>query len=188
MPRTGLNPSVIARAAATLVDHEGPAALSLARVADELGVRPPSLYSHVDGLAALERLVALDGIARLAEVCRDALLGRSGTDGLRAMAHAYRAFARAHPGVYQLAQVARPGDAEYEKRAGRLLEAVFAVLSGSGVPDADLVHAARTVRSALHGFVVLETQAGFGLDVDVDESFAWSLTALERSLATVQPG
>lgn len=185
MPRSGLNPTVIARVAAALVDNEGPAALSLARVADELGVRPPSLYSHVDGLAALERLVALDGIERLAGACRDALLGRSGADGLRAMANAYRAFAHTHPGVYQLAQVARPADAEYEQRASRLLEAVFAVLSGLGVQDSDLVHAARTVRSTLHGFVALETQAGFSLDVDLDESFTWSLAAMERSLATM---
>lgn len=188
MPRAGLTPSAIVRAAASLVDSEGPATLSLARVAGELGVRPPSLYSHVGGLAGLERLVALDGIERLAEECRAALLGRSGADGLRAMARAYRAFAVAHPGVYPLTQVARPGDAEYEARAGRLLDAVFALLAGFGLPEADLIHAARAVRSALHGFALLETQAGFGLDVDLDESFAWLLGSIERSLTATPAG
>lgn len=188
MPHTRLGPAMIARAAASLVDKEGPAALSLARVAGELGVRPPSLYSHVDGLAGLERLVALDGIERLAEVCRAALLGRSGADGLRAMADAYRAFALAHPGVYQLAQAARPGDAEYESRAGRLLEAVLALLSGFGLPETDLVHATRAIRSALHGFAMLEIQAGFGLDVDIDASFAWLLASIERSVTVPHSG
>lgn len=110
MPRAGLTPVVIARAAAALVDRDGPATLTLARVAQELDVRPPSLYNHVDGLPGLERLVALDGLEQLAEECRAALLGRSGADGLRAMARAYRAFVVAHPGVYPLTQVARPAD------------------------------------------------------------------------------
>lgn len=59
---------------------------------------------------------------------------------------------------------------------------MLALLSGFGVPDADLIHAARSIRSALHGFATLEIQAGFGLDVDIDESFEWFLDSLERSL------
>lgn len=183
MGRAGLTPEVISRAAASLVDREGRAALTLARVADELGVRSPSLYSHVSGLGALERLVALDGIDRLTEACRTALAGRSGTDGLEAMARAYRASALAHPGVYQLTQVARPGDAEYEAQAGRLLDEVLALISGFGLTEPDLIHAARAVRSALHGFVMLELQGGFGLNVDINESFAWLMGSIERGLA-----
>jgi AcrR family transcriptional regulator len=183
MPRAGLTPTVIARAAAAVVDREGPASLTLARIADALGVRPPSLYNHVDGLDGLERLVALEGLEQLVDVCRGALVGRSGSAGLRAVGHAYRDFARAHPGVYPLAQVARPGDTEYQSRAQRLLDDLLVLLSGFGVPDDELIHAARAVRSTLHGFAMLEVQQGFGLDVDVDESFEWLLGSLERWLA-----
>lgn len=183
MPRAGLTPQTVARAATSLVDRDGRAALTIARVAEELGVKPPSLYNHIDGLEALERLVALDGIDRLSDICRSAVMGRAGADGLRAMARAYRAFAGNHPGVYLFTQVSRPGDAEYEAKAARLLEPVFAILAGFGLAEADLVHAARAVRSALHGFAVLESGAGFGLDVDVDQSFEWMLAAIERGLA-----
>jgi AcrR family transcriptional regulator len=183
MPRAGLTPHAVARAAASLVDREGRAALTLARVADDLGVKSPSLYNHIESLGALERLVSLDGIDRLADTCRAAAMGRSGADGFRAMAHAYRGFAVAHPGVYPLTQVSRPGDAEYEAKAARLLEPVLAILTGFGLPQAELVHAARAVRSALHGFAVLENDAGFGLDVDVDQSFEWMLDSIERALS-----
>lgn len=186
MARAGLTPQVIAETAAALVDRDGPAGLAITRVADELGVRPPSLYNHVDGLDALERLVALDGIDRLAEACRTAVMGRSLGDGLRALAHAYRAFAMAHSGTYQLTQRSRPGDIDYGARAARLLEPVLALLSGYGLHDTDLVHAARTLRSAIHGFVTLEQQSGFGLDVDIDASFTWMLNALERSLTSLR--
>jgi len=184
MPRAGLTPQVVAQAAAALVDREGAAALTITHVADDLGVRPPSLYNHIDGRDALERLVALDGIDRLADTCRTAVMGRSLGAALRALAHAYRAFAVTHPGVYQLTQRARPGDASYERKAARLLEPVLALLSGYGLPQADRVHAARTLRSALHGFVMLEQQSGFGLDIDGDLSFEWMLHTIERGLAS----
>jgi len=182
MPRVGLTPRRIARAAAELVDRQGAESLSLAEVANALGVRPPSLYNHVGGLGALQRLVALDGLDQLADLCRAAVMGRAGEDALGALARAYRAFAVAHPGVYALTQISRPGDPDYERRAQRVLEPVLALLAGFGLPEGELIHAARAVRSGLHGFATLETRGGFGLDVDLDESFAWMVTSLQRAL------
>jgi hypothetical protein len=147
-------------------------------------VRSPSLYNHIDGLEGLEREIALGGVDQLAEVCRTAVMGRSGADALRAMAHAYRDFARSQPGVYALTQVARPQDSEYEAKAERALEPVFAVLAGFGLDGEDLIHAARALRAALHGFTLLEVQGGFGLDVDVDASFEWMVATLEGGLAS----
>ena len=184
MPRAGLTPDVIARAAAELLNREGRQALTLARVAGELGVRSPSLYNHIDGLEGLEREMALGGVDQLAEACRTAVMGRSGADALRAIAHAYRHFARSQPGVYALTQVARPQDAEYEAKAERVLEPVFAVLAGFGLAGDDLIHAARALRAALHGFALLEVQGGFGLDIEVDASFEWMIGMLERGVAT----
>lgn len=186
--RPGLTAAVITRTAAELVDRHGPAALSLAKVADALGVRPPSLYKHIDGLAGLERLVALDGLRELVESCRAALVGRSGPDGLRALGEAYRSFARAHPGVYPLTQVARPADPEFRAVTRRLMDAVAALLVGFGVAEADLVHATRMVRCTLHGFAILEVDTGFGLPVDVEQSFGWLLGRLERSLRPAERG
>lgn len=182
MPRAGLTPGVVAATAADIVNREGRAALTLARVAEHLGVRSPSLYNHVDGLEGLERVVALAGIDQLADACRTAVMGRSGPDALRAIAAAYRDFALAQPGVYALTQVARPGDDDFEEKAGRVLGPVIAVLSGFGLEGDDLIHAARTLRAALHGFTNLETGDGFGLEVDLAASFEWMVATLERGL------
>jgi AcrR family transcriptional regulator len=182
MARAGLTKAAVVEAAAALVDREGVAALTLLRVAGHFGVRSPSLYHHVDGLEALRREVALAGVAELGEMCRSAVMGRSGADGLRVVAAADREFALSHPGVYPLTQVARPGDAGYEEVAGRLLEPVLALLSGFGLAGDDLIHAARAVRSALHGFTLLEVQSGFGLDVDRNDSFDWMVALVERGL------
>lgn len=182
MPRAGLTPESVVAAASDLVDREGIGSLTIARVAEHLGVRSPSLYNHVDGLDALLRAVALRGIDQLGEVCRAAVMGRSGEDAIDRLAAAYRRYAIDHPGVYPLTQIARPGDAEYEAVSGRVLESVFAVLAGMGYEGEELIHAARAVRSALHGFAVLETSSGFGLDVDLDESFDWLVAMVRRGL------
>lgn len=183
MPRAGLTPARVIETAAALVDREGPDALSLTALAAELGVKPPSLYSHVGGLDDLQRSVALAGVDLLAEACRDAAMGRTGEDALRAVGHAYRGLARAHPGTYALAQVARPGDEEYQARAYRAVEPVLAVLAGYGIDGDAAIHATRAIRSALHGFALLETQRGFGIDLSVDDSFDVLLDTLHRGLS-----
>lgn len=183
MARSGLSTEVVVGTAATLADTDVDQPLTLTRVAQALEVKTPSLYNHVDGVEGLMRLVALDGIEQLGEACRSAAMGRAGSVGLRAVARAYREFALDHPGVYPLTQVARPDDSDYAERADRLLEPILALLAGLGIPDDDLIHAARSLRSALHGFVMLEVRNGFALDVDHDESFQWMLTAIEHGLA-----
>jgi AcrR family transcriptional regulator len=175
---------MVAAVAAELLDREPHTQIGFARLATELGVKPPSLYNHIDGVDELERMIALAGIAELAERCRAAVMGLAGPDALRALAQAYRSYATAHPGVYPLTQVARPGDTGYENVAGRLLEPVLALLAGFGLQGDEAIHAARTVRSALHGFTLLASNRGFGLDTDVDASFSWMVEALTTALLT----
>ena len=171
MPRVGLSTEAVVAAAAQQLDADPRAELSLSRLASEARVKAPSLYNHVSSLDDLRRRVALVGIEELGETLRTAVMGRSGADAITALAHAYRAYATAHPGVYPLTQEARPNDPEYAAAGLRAIEPVVATLRGCGIPEPQLIHRVRTVRSSLHGFVLLESSAGFGLDVDVDASF-----------------
>ena len=58
MPRRGLDRARVVAAAGDIADAEGLEAVTLARVAQQLGVRSPSLYNHVAGRDGLLR--ALD--------------------------------------------------------------------------------------------------------------------------------
>jgi AcrR family transcriptional regulator len=173
MPRVGLDPIKVTEAAASILDRDGPGSLSIAKVAAELGVKSPSLYNHVAGLDDLIRSVTLLGINQLAEMCRTATMGRAGSDALRGVAQAIRSYATEHPGVYPLTQIARPDDEEISAAGARAVEPAVAVLTSFGLEGDDLIHAARALRSAVHGFVMLDSTGGFGLDVDVDASFDW---------------
>jgi AcrR family transcriptional regulator len=182
MPRMGLDTSRVVGTAAAIADAEGLQALTLARVAGDLGVRAPSLYNHVDGLPGLRRAVALLAVRELTAALRDAAVGRSGEDALAATARAYRDYARAHPGRYAATVAApAPDDAELRAAAGETVDVVLAVLRGWNLDGDEAIHAARTFRSAIHGFVVLEAAGGFGIPLDLDESF-------DRLVATLAAG
>ena len=88
MPRAGLDRSRVAAAAALLADERGIGQLSLAAVAQELGVRTPSLYNHIASLDALQHEVCLLALGELAARLSAAAVGRSGADALHALAAA----------------------------------------------------------------------------------------------------
>jgi AcrR family transcriptional regulator len=189
MARRGLSRAVVTETAGRLADRDGYDALTLGAVAAELGVRPPSLYNHVDGLPGLRRSLALQGLAELGVAIRDAAVGRAGDDALAALAEAYRDYAGRRPGVYPALQRApEPGDAELAAAGERLLAPVFAVLAGYGLRDTAAIHAARALRSAMHGFVELERAGGFGIDLDVAASYRWMVTAFSAGLRSQAPG
>ncbi len=162
MPRAGLTRAVIAADAAELADEIGWDQLTLAAVAARFGVRQPSLYKHVAGLAELRRDVSVLAGRELHDELTAAAVGRSGADALQAMAEAYRTFAKKHPGRYAAGVIAPPpGDTEYEQVAEAVVRTVSAVLAGYGLTGDDAIHAIRGLRALMHGFVSLEAAGGF---------------------------
>jgi AcrR family transcriptional regulator len=170
--RRGLDRARVVDAAAALADADGLDAVTLARVANALGVRPPSLYNHIAGRDALLREVALRGVRELTDALRSAAVGRAGPDAVAAVARAQRAYARAHPGQYAASvRAPAPADADHRDAAAQATAVVDGALRAWRLEGDDLVHAVRAVRSAVHGFVALEAGGGFGLPVAREASF-----------------
>lgn len=184
MPRAGLVPATVTEAAADLADELSPTQLSMSVVADRLGVKAPSLYKHVDGLADLTRRIALLGATELGDALRDAMQGRAGCDALAAAAATVRTYVREHPGRYAATIGTRPTgpDDPLAVALRRTLISFAAVLRGYGLDPADEIHALRMLRSMLHGFATLEASDGFQMSTDVDDSFAWMVTFIDRGL------
>jgi AcrR family transcriptional regulator len=180
MPRSGLRPQAVVAAAAELADAEGLEAVTLARVAERLGVRSPSLYAHVDGLPDLRRRLAERGARELMGDLQAAAAGRAGRDALAAVADVYRRYARDHRGTYAAMQ--RAADVRDVAAAAQLVDVVIAVVRGYGLEGDDAIHATRIVRAALHGFAALEIGEGFGIDLSPDETFTRLVDTLDRGL------
>lgn len=184
MPRAGLTEARVLDEAQLIADEVGLSRLTLAAVAERLGVRQPSLYKHVDGMDALQRGLSVWAKNELALVLARATVGRERDEAIAAISHAYRAWALEHPGRYAAVQRAPlAGDAEEEASSGAVVQVVTDVLVGYRLHDDDAIDAARALRSALHGFVTLEADGGFGLPVDIDRSFERLIRALAAALS-----
>ncbi len=174
--RAGLDDRVILRAAGEIADRDGLEQLSLARLAERLDVRPPSLYNHVSGLDDVRRGLALEGARALAGRLARAAVGKSGPEAVRAIGTAYRVFARERPGLYAALQRApAPDDTALIAASEEILAILRAALAPWGLDEATQVHAMRTLRSLTHGFVSLEAVGGFGMPYDLEESYDYAI-------------
>jgi AcrR family transcriptional regulator len=184
MPRAGLTAASVTEAGAALADEVGLAHLGMGPLAERLGIRTPSLYKHVDGLADLTHRIAVLAATELGDVVRDATQGRAGRDALAAAAQAMRTYVKQHPGRYAAANEARETGPEdpLVPAAGRLLDSLAAVLRGYRLEPTEEIHALRMLRSVLHGFATLEQSGGFRFDTDVDESFVWMIDLIDHGL------
>lgn len=160
--------------AVAIADRDGLPAVTLTRVATAVGVRPPSLYAHIDGLQDLRRALTLRAIDHLTETFRSAMNAHDDPrEVLRAIADGYRRFAHSHPGLYaSLLPVPRADiDPEGAAAAAEPIRIIAAALAELGVAGDRHIDVIRTLRAFLHGFVDLELGGGFGMDQPVDQSF-----------------
>ena len=170
--RRPLDAERVVAAAAEIADAEGLDRLTLTRVADSLGVRQPALYRHVEGYDDLLRSLSLRGREILAERLAGAAVGLSGDDAVAAVGQAWRQMVRDRPGIYAATdRYPCAGDVELEAAVERVLGVLGQVLRGYDLTDADRVHAARTLRSAFHGFSHLESGDGHPMPHDPEDTF-----------------
>ncbi|HSG18484.1 MAG TPA: TetR-like C-terminal domain-containing protein [Anaerolineae bacterium] len=182
--RRWLNRDVVIREAATLADETGAAsAVSLTALAQALGVRPPSLYNHVDGLEDLQYGLAVYGLRQLLFELRQASQGLVGQKALMAIAGAYRQFAHKHPGLYPLTiRAPEPDEAELAALSQELLQMLLLMMASQGLQGDDALHAIRGLRAVLHGFTSLEAAGGFKMALDREESFLRLVSAYLEQL------
>jgi len=161
MARAGLTAERLTRAAAELSDEIGLERVTVAEVARRFGVKPASLYSHVQGSAALKTGVALIALEELADRAAEAVAGRSRYAALAALGNAYRTYAREHPGRFAAAHL--PLDHETASRSAgpRHSQMTRAILRGYDLGETEQAHAVRLIGSAFQGFVSLEASGGF---------------------------
>ena len=188
MPRAGLTTLRVVQEAEEVADANGLENLTLAAVASRLGVQVPSLYKHVASMDALQRLVAIRARAEIGNVLARATAGKAGRDALVGLSHAYRDWAKAHPGRYAAhLRASDAGDVEHTEATTATLEVVYSALSSYGLTGDDQINAVRLLRAHLHGFVALELADGFGFPQDIDDSFDLLIGALAQTLSAWPP-
>jgi AcrR family transcriptional regulator len=156
-----------------LLETDGPGALTMRRVAEEMGIRAPSLYKHLPHKEALETAIIAAGFEEAAVAFETAV--RGAPDPLTAFVTAYRDFAAAHPHVYRL-MTEGPLPRE-DLPPGLEARTAAPLLRAVGSPAR-----ARAAWAFLHGMTILELDGRFPTD-------GWTEPAWQAGIAAFRtPG
>lgn len=186
-PRVGLDVNILLQHAAELANRHGLDHVTLAMLAQKLGIRSPSIYNHVNGLNDLRNKLAIYGLKQLNEVMLRAAAGRAKEDAIYAIGEAYVAFARTQPGLYEASlRAPEPGDEVYQCAASEIVDLIVRVMNSFGLEEEEALHAVRGFRSLLHGFASLEQKGGFGLPLDLDDTLRFILTTFLAGIASLR--
>ncbi len=172
--RKGLDREKVLQTAIQLVDQLGMEKVTLALLAKELGVRPPSLYNHFRGLQEIRKEIALHTLRELEEMLLRSLIGKAGEEAIREFCHVYYEYSQKHPGLYQAAIIVYE-DRQIQQAGDRIVGLLLELLRPFGMEETQCIHIIRGLRSLIHGFSMLKQQGAFGLDVQTDESFSFAV-------------
>ena len=159
-PRAGeetLTRERIVKAALSLVDEEGLEALSMRRLAKELGVDPMAIYHHVPNKRALLSGLIEEAFSGM-RVPEPEGVG-DWRERVRAWARAFREVARAHPKLV-------PHLAAYPETAAEATlestEELYAAFEAAGMAPRRIVGAVGVVADYLIGFALAEASGALG--------------------------
>jgi AcrR family transcriptional regulator len=179
---------VIAAAIACL-DQEGETALGVNRVARELGIKPPAIYKHLDGNAALRQAVALTLWQQYLVYYQEQTQQLTDSRALlKAGGHATRNFARSYPARYRVMMQFQlhPGD----PKAAPILQEILALFQSGLKPyrftQDQLIDVMRMVNAAISGFIAVEQAGLMTFDRSTDASFEVMLDALFAAIDYIQ--
>jgi AcrR family transcriptional regulator len=166
--RARLTRDRVLTAAVALADRDGPDALTLRGLAEDLGVHPTSLYNHLPNKDAI-----LDGVVERLIAGMDLPPSDDWRDWIRGLAAGMRGMAQAHPGAF-LVFTRRPA---HTRRAYDLTEQGLEAFLRAGFPLARAVVVMHVVSVALLGLALDESQlptdvAADGLPADPGSAFA----------------
>jgi AcrR family transcriptional regulator len=153
----------LCQAAAKLYVEEGPAAVSMRRIASELGCGTMTAYRYFTSKEQIISAVRTRGLHRFSDALERALAS-AGDGHARSIAvrDAYIAFARGDTATYRLmfeypeTNRDEPAYREAHARMWRTIAAHVEVMMAEGVLEADAPILGHQIWAALHGAVMLE--------------------------------
>ncbi len=195
-PRGGETRDALLAAAHDLLAREGPAALSVRRIAAAAGVSTMNVYSRFGGKDGVIEELFVDGFARLGAAMGHDCSADDPLADLRNCGAGYRRFAREHPTYYSLMFDRAVPDFEPSDSAhaaafaalDHLVETVRRAMEQGILAPADPLEVAVGVWACEHGLVSLEMRMATDLDFDWDAIGHRTIDALLAGLAPPSPG
>jgi len=155
-----------------ILEDEGPTALTMRRIADELGIQAPSLYKHFPSKSALEMALIEDALFDFGEVSHHVLHKSQPASPIGSLLAAYRRYCLSHSNLYRLCT---SGHLDRDNLPAGLEEWAgnpWFVVTG----DSSL---AQALWSFAHGMLILEMDERYPPGSDLDLTWQAGATAFE---------
>jgi len=160
----------IVAAARAILAAEGPEALTMRRLADDLGMQAPSLYKHFRGKADVELALISDALWDMGLVSHEAV-GDGPADGAGArLCATYRSRAKASPHLYRLATQGELRRADLQPGLEEWAGNPWYVVTGDPAR-------AQALWSFAHVMVILEIDGRYPPGSDLDATWAAGVRA-----------
>lgn len=187
--RVGLDKNTILKTAANMADTNGIASVTLKALAEELGIKSPSLYKHISGLDELNKELMLYGWKALEQDIIKASIGKAKDDAIIAICWTYRNYVILHPGLYEAMQWYNMYQSEEHLNATEgIISVIFQVLDAYNLTEEQKVHIVRMLRGFLQGFLTIESHGGYGNPQPIDDSFNFALKTILNGIRDLQGG
>lgn len=187
MTRVGIDKDIIISKAVELVNKVGIEHITLKMLADNLGVKSPSLYNHINGLDDLKEQLMIYGWKQTEQRILHTVIGMSGYDAIRAMCYAFYDYATENPGVFDVMLWYNKFQSdEMEMATSELLSIIFKITKSLNLPDDYCFHLIRTFRGFLEGFFLLVNNGSFGHSLPIMTSFDISINILIAGIKSLE--
>ncbi|WP_347551575.1 TetR-like C-terminal domain-containing protein [Pseudalkalibacillus hwajinpoensis] len=155
-----------------IADCEGVAAVTMATLARQLSIKPPSLYNHFAGLDQIRKGMALLAMNHMFDKLVTGTAGKNqGNEKIHALSESYISFAREHPGMYESTLLTPDAqDHEVQEAGNKIVSLTMDVFIHFKLDEVTHIHVVRALRSMLHGLVDLQQKGGFQQAVDLEDS------------------
>jgi AcrR family transcriptional regulator len=156
------------------LEHDGWDAVTMRALADELGIRAPSLYKHLASKQAIEVLLVEDAFVDMGTALHAAVAAPGPGGAVESLLVAYRAYGRGEPNLYRL--VTGPAFPRRELSPGLEDWTGEPFFLATGEP-----HRAQALWAFAHGMVSLEIDDRFLPGSELDRTWAAGAKAFSSS-------
>lgn len=187
MGRMKIDKETVLCRAAQMVNASNDQKLSLKLLAEDLGIQSPSLYYYFKSLDDLKRELMLYGWRQMDNKMLRSMVGLSGYEAIKAMAHAFYEYATTNSGVFNV--MLWYNQFENDETAETISEsftALIKIMGTLGISELNACHLIRTFRGFLQGFSQLVNHGAFGNPISVDDSFEISLNVIIEGMKSFE--
>lgn len=171
-----------------LIAECGISAFSLHALAERLGIKTASLYTHVSGIDEVLAAASEDILRKFHDGQMKSIEGKRRQDALAALAESERSFAKENASFYELIMnLQLSGNQELKDAAACIVEPLMKILSEYRLDEDEKTDAERLFRAVVYGFISQEKHGYFShFSGSTEDSFRFAVSVISSGIEAME--